>query len=64
MNTVKVTVTCINAEVLPVKEDMYTYHYYKHRAVNKGVRATEYVFHFAAGCFIVYLTALAVKLIK
>lgn len=47
-----------------MKEDMYTYHYYKHRAVNKGVRLTEYIFHFAASCFVVFFAALAVKLIK
>jgi hypothetical protein len=47
-----------------VKEDMYTYHYYKHRAVHKGVRITEYIFHFAAGCFVAFFAALAVKLVK
>lgn len=64
MNTVKVTVIALKRGGLPVKEDMYTYHYYKHRAVHKGVRVTEYIFHFVAGCFVVFFAALAVKLVK
>ena len=49
---------------LAVKENMYTHHYFKQRAISKGIRFTEYVFHLATICFLVYGGTLAIKLIK
>ena len=46
-------------------KDMYSYHYYKHRCINKSsITMTDCVFHLSTLSFLLYAGTLLLKLIK
>ena len=47
-----------------MKENMYTYHYYRQRGISKEFRMAQYVFYLSALCFISYAVMLFTKMIK